>query len=68
MRDFFGNLHCECLSFELVLVPVTTPDHLMEITGHRINCVSCSVIFHEPVDIPVRHFEGHENHLASRAA
>jgi len=47
MRDFFGELHCACLSFDLVLVPVTTPDGRMEVTGHVVSCVGCSESFHE---------------------
>lgn len=51
MRDFFGELHCACLSFDLLLQPVTTPDARMEISGHRVRCVGCSASFHDAEDL-----------------
>ena len=53
MRDFFGELHCRCLSFDLVLVPVTTADARMEIVGHTIRCLACSESFHAPEDVRI---------------
>ncbi len=50
MRDFFGELLCECLSFDLVRLAVTAPDERMEITGLLVSCVDCSGTFYEPVD------------------
>ena len=50
MRDFFGDLHCACLSFDLVLAPVTTPDDRMDVTGHWVTCVGCSESFHDWVE------------------
>ena len=35
MRNFFGDLLCECKSLDFVRVPVTTPDATMQISGER---------------------------------
>jgi hypothetical protein len=53
MRDFYGELHCVCLSFDLVLEPVTTPDALMEVVGHVVTCVSCEETFHDADGLPL---------------
>lgn len=50
MRDFFGELLCECQSFNLVRLALTTPDERMEISALLVSCVDCSGAFHEPVE------------------
>lgn len=52
MRDFFGDLHCHCRSFDLVLVAMTTPDARMEVRGHLVRCIGCSESFHDDESEP----------------
>lgn len=50
MRTFFGELICECQSFELVRHPMSSPDTVMEITALYVVCIDCWSAFHELQD------------------
>ena len=52
MRNFFGELTCECDSVDLVRFALTTPDDSMEITGVWVICADCDAAFH---DVHIEH-------------
>ena len=52
MRNFFGELLCECESLDFVRLAMTTPDTTMEVSAHFVICVDCSVGFHVLEELP----------------
>lgn len=39
MRNFFGDLFCECDSVELKRIALTTPDSVMAVSHVLVTCV-----------------------------
>ena len=43
MRNFFGDLLCECESVKFERIALTTPDSVMAVSHVLVTCLSCSV-------------------------
>ena len=50
MRNFFGDLLCECDSVEFERIALTTPDGVMAVSHVLVTCISCSVTFLSETD------------------
>ncbi|MDQ2735193.1 MAG: hypothetical protein M3Y55_09450 [Pseudomonadota bacterium] len=50
MRNFFGDVLCECQSIDLLRLALTTPDESMEVTELFVICADCAATFYEPND------------------
>ena len=57
MRNFFGDLLCECDSVEFERIALTTPDSAMVVSHVMVTCVSCSVTFFSDTDPHVEDLE-----------
>mgnify|MGYP000158457948 CR=1 FL=1 len=57
MRNFFGDLLCECDSVEFERIALTTPDSVMVVSHVLVTCVSCSVVFLSETDPHVEDLE-----------
>ena len=57
MRNFFGDLLCECDSVEFERIALTTPDSVMVVSHVLVTCVSCSVVFSSATDPHVKDLE-----------
>lgn len=58
MRDFFGDLVCECSSLEFERIALTTPDSVMQVTYVRVTCIRCMTSFSAEADPHVEDYEG----------
>jgi len=57
MRNFFGDLLCECDSVEFERIALTTPDSVMVVSHVMVTCVSCSLTFWTDADPHVEDLE-----------
>lgn len=57
MRNFYGDLLCECESVEFERIALTTPDSAMVVTHVLATCVSCSVTLWTETDPHVEDLE-----------
>ena len=57
MRNFFGDLLCECDSVEFERIALTTPDSVMVVSHVPVTCVTCSVVFLSDTDSHVEDLE-----------
>ena len=57
MRNFFGELLCECESVEFKRIALTTPDSVMVVSHVMATCISCRVVLHAETDPHVENLE-----------
>ena len=57
MRNFYGDLVCECDSLEFERIALTTPDCAMVVTHVMLTCVSCSLVSWSETDPHVEDLE-----------
>ena len=57
MRNFFGDLLCECDSVEFERIALTTADAVMVVSHVLVTCVSCSLVFSADTDPHVEDLE-----------
>jgi|GEM_PF-2612392 len=57
MRNFYGDLVCECASLEFERIALTTPDSAMVVTYVMATCVSCSLVLWSETDPHVEDLE-----------
>jgi hypothetical protein len=57
MRNFYGDLVCECNSVEFERIALTSPDSVMVVSHVMATCVSCSLILWSETDPHVEDFE-----------
>lgn len=50
MRNFYGDLLCECSCVEFEPIALTTPDSVMVISHVMATCSSCSLILWAETD------------------
>ena len=57
MRNFYGDLLCECASVEFDRIALTTPDAVMAVSHVLATCVSCRLVVLAETDPHVEDFE-----------
>ena len=67
MRNFYGDLLCECSCVEFERVAFSTPDGLMVVSHVMATCTSCSLILWTETDPHVEDLEPHASWTSPRA-
>lgn len=57
MRNFYGDLLCDCDSVEFVRIALTTPDSVMVVSHVMATCVSCRLVLLSETDPHVEDLE-----------